>query len=1178
MGTWFAILGPLVVERDGTPLDLGAPKQRAVLAFLAAHAGEPVSLDRLIDELWGDQAPPRATASLQAYVSNLRRILEPERPARSPATLLVSRPPGYALDVPPGALDAERFEQLTAEAAAALEAGDPAGALVAADEAVSLWRGEVLADFPYEPFAEPVRARLEERRLQAEQVRAEALLAAGRADEAAAVLDELTRTHPLRERLWELLMLARYRSGRQAEALRAYGEARQVLTDELGLEPGPALRRLEQRILEHDPGLDLGAAPPATDRSGARPAPAPLASAAPPTATASVAATATGDDLVGREAELAALSGAWADALDGRPRFAAVAGEPGIGKTSLARTTTAAAEQAGATVVWGRSHEQAGSAPLWLWVQVVRALVGAVEADGPGLAPGTDAVLAPLLVGTGPAAGDGDPDAARLRLFDAVTRLLESASQHRPVLLVLDDVQWADADSLRLLDYLTTELGDSRVLVLLTYRAEDARPGTALAAALGGLARRPDTVRLSLSGLSAGEVEQYTSRLTGHRLDPATIDLLVDRTSGNPFFLGEMVRLLSSERRLGPDDVRSLDIPSGVRDVVRRRVDRLPEDSQAVLRVAAVMGREFTVDELAAACDLDIDRLLDALDPPVLTALVEETGARGDRFRFSHALVGETLADDLAPTRRRRLHARIGRALEQVHARDLEGQSSRLAHHYAQAAALGHARTATRYAVLAAREAHRRAAFDEAARLWGLAHDLAVADDEADPTEVLDITIELASALAWVADAEGRSRSVEAIDRALALDDLDAAVRAACCLTEHSTTWMSAAFRDPEHEVVGRLDRVLDRLGPDDSPARARVLSVRSSVGYYQDPHRADEIIGEAVAIARRLDDDALLADCLLQRLCVHHRDNHDTLVSADELIEVARRLGSRTLEAAGLVSRVRARFALADLAGADADAETTRRLLAEHPAPPLAVQFGYYAVLRLLLDGRFDDAERAAWENDVRGRRMSLWGDERYLIQLFDIRFFQGRLGELGPVIDALAEIPDYGTRNFAVLVRLEDGRRDEALALLDRWGGIEAPRDDWRFTTEAVMATLVAAQVGDAAFARALYDEWCPRRGELANSGDLNSEGLVDTYLGLLARTFGDTALARRHLHDALALAVRLGSPTFEAQARAHLADVVDGDERLEHLGCALAIASDLGMRRIAQQVSEALDATVG
>jgi DNA-binding SARP family transcriptional activator len=1168
----FRILGPLVVEREGAVLDLGAPKQRAVLAFLTAHAGRPVSLDRLIDELWGDQAPPRATASLQAYVSNLRRILEPDRPPRTPATVLVSRAPGYVLDVDAADLDAGRFEQQAEAAEAALAACAFDRALAEAEAGLAEWRGDVLSDFPYEPFAGPVRTRLDELRLHLEEVRADAVLALGRPSEAVDRLVRLTEEHPLRERLWELLMVALYRSGRQADALRAFARAREVLAEEVGLEPGPGLRRLEQQVLEQDPALD---AAPGAGHSRADIGPGIVAVPAADAERSIDPTAAPGPPVVGREAELSALRAAWRTAVSGAPSFTTIAGEPGIGKTTLVRALAAEAEADGGMVVWGRNHEQAGSAPLWPWVQIIRSLLDGGATNGGATDTEEEAVLRPLVDGTAHQA-TGDPDAARLRLFDAITRLLRATSERRPLVVVLDDLQWADSDSLRVLDYLTNELDGGRVMLVATYRDEDAAPGTSLVAALGALARRPGSVRMALPGLGSHDVAELADVVSGVGLEPAAVALLVERTNGNPFFLQELLRLLRSEGRLTADEIVGLDVPAGVRDVVRRRVDRLPEDSQAVLRVAAVVGREFTVDELAVACRLDAEEVLDALDPPLVTALVEEAGPRGDRFRFAHALVGETLADDLSVTRRRRLHARIAEAIEEVHARDLRAQCSRLAHHHAQAAPLGHAAAATRYAVMAARQAHEQAAFDEAARLWLLAHDVAEDDDEAEPRELLDLTIELASALARVGDAGAKRSSAEAIDRALDLGDVPAAVRAARSLTEHTMTWITAEFRNPEDEIVPRLDRILGLLGPDDHASRALMLAVRAPLGYYRDPAEAKRLVAESFAIARQLGDDEVLAACLVQRLSVHHDDDEVTRDDADELIAVSRRIGSEPLEATGLVARLRARWALADAAGAAADLAAAEALLARTPAPLVELQLSYHPVSRLIADGRFEEADREARAIEERCRRVSMWGTERYLIQLLDIRFFQGRLAEIEATVDALVELqPDIGARNFAALARFESGRPDEGRELLERWGGIEPPSDDWRFPVEATAATLLARHVGDTATAAEMYRRLLPREGRLCTSGDLNCEGPVDTYLGINALTVGDRDTARRHLTEAVALARHVGSPTYEAHARLHLAAALDGPDRQAELRRALAIAEPLDMRAVVTAARDGLEA---
>lgn len=309
------VLGPLEVEVDtGGPVDLGGPRQRAVLALLLAARGEVVSVGRMIEDLWRGDPPPRAIASLQAYVSHLRRLLEPARERRAPARVLVTAPPGYAIRVPTDAVDASRFEALLADARA-VNAADPGRARRLLVTGLDLWRGPAYAEFVEEPWAQPEVLRLEELRLAARELLLDVTVRGGDAAEAVPEAEVLTRQAPLREESWRLLALALWRTGRQGDALAALRRARATLADQLGLDPGPALVELESAILAQR--LDL--LPPVV-ATAAR-------IVAPPPATEEV--------FVGREAELAALGQAAAECVTSGPRVAIVSGEAGAGKTTV---------------------------------------------------------------------------------------------------------------------------------------------------------------------------------------------------------------------------------------------------------------------------------------------------------------------------------------------------------------------------------------------------------------------------------------------------------------------------------------------------------------------------------------------------------------------------------------------------------------------------------------------------------------------------------------------------------------------------------------------------------------------------------------------------------------------------------------------------------------------------
>src|SRR4051812_19033307 len=430
-------LGPVEVVVDGSPVDLGPPKQRAVFALLLAGADRVVSVDALTERLWAGEPPPRASASLQAYVSNLRRILEPNPAPGTTATVLVTRAPGYLLRTTEMFVDVREFADRVARADARLAADDPAGALSDLDDALALWRGEPYADVRDADWADLEVTRLDELRLSAVEQRARALLTLGRPQAALTDLEAQVVTHPLRERSWELLAVALYCCGRQADALHALRSARDRLADELGIDPGPDLQQLEVAILRQDPQLH----------------PAPPAPAAVAASTLTSRGPANDAPFVGRTEALASLAEARDSARTGRTTVVLVEGEPGIGKTRLVER---ALESAGMPTAWGRCPQHEVAPALWPWEQVL-AEIGMTADD-----------VAMLLARRSET--EYDAAGARIRLYDAIVRRLADAA---PLVIVLDDLHWADTASLHLLVHLADTVPDASLLVLATYRRHE---------------------------------------------------------------------------------------------------------------------------------------------------------------------------------------------------------------------------------------------------------------------------------------------------------------------------------------------------------------------------------------------------------------------------------------------------------------------------------------------------------------------------------------------------------------------------------------------------------------------------------------------------------------------------------------------------------------------------------
>ena len=369
----FRILGPLEVLAAGHAVSVKPAKARLLLAVLLLDPGRSVSLDRLIDELWGEAPPASAAVSLRVLVSRLRETLA----SCGTANAIETRSPGYALCVERSQIDAGRFETLLARGREELEGGHPAAAAATLRDGLGLWRGPALADVSDCLATSSEAARLEELKVAALEDRVEADLACARHHLLAGELEQLVRAHPFRERMWRARVLALYRSGRQADALAAFTELRERLVDELGIEPSPELRDLQQQILEQSPGLSLPSREPSL---GAHPSGGAAVTSPQEFDRELPGELAVASEVfVGRQAEIDVLEGAWRLALEGSLRTALLAGEPGIGKTRLTAELARRAHAQGAVVLFGRCDEDLG-VPFQPFSEALRAYVQACPA------------------------------------------------------------------------------------------------------------------------------------------------------------------------------------------------------------------------------------------------------------------------------------------------------------------------------------------------------------------------------------------------------------------------------------------------------------------------------------------------------------------------------------------------------------------------------------------------------------------------------------------------------------------------------------------------------------------------------------------------------------------------------------------------------------------------------
>jgi DNA-binding SARP family transcriptional activator len=625
-----AMLGELAASYDDRPLDLGGPRQRAVLALLLLARGEVVAAERIADSLWGDHPPAGAAGALQSYVSHLRRRLQPGTPARERSAVIVSEGKGYAVRLPTVAVDAWRFEELVHLADAT---DDPQRACALLREALELWRGPALADYADEPWAEAEVARLTELRTVSRERLLAARLELGEGPLLVPELEAMVAEEPLREERWRLLVVALYRAHRQADALGALRRARATLVDELGIDPGPALRALEADVLAQSPSLDVPrqrASQPSAAAAGPSPAP----------------------DLADRDTELAAIHAALDDLARGQPGLLLVEGPAGIGKSRLLAEVRRLAADRSLQVrsARGSQLEQA------FGFGMVRQLFEPVLAS----ADRRDDLLAGAAAG---ASGvfdlhsDGalDGSFAVMHALHALTANLAAAA---PVTLAIDDLQWSDGESLRYLAYLVRRLDAVPVLVAATVRAGERNEHDDL---LTELLVEPAAVVIRPAPLS----EEATARIVAERLGPASplFTAACHRmTAGNPLLLRQLLRGLEADG-VRPDAAhadRAVAVGSrAVSNMVLLRLRRMPPVATAVARAAAVLGDGATLRAVASLAEVSAEDAAAALSALARAEVVTDEMP----IAFVHPLVREAVYRDLSAAERQVQHGRAAEVL-----------------------------------------------------------------------------------------------------------------------------------------------------------------------------------------------------------------------------------------------------------------------------------------------------------------------------------------------------------------------------------------------------------------------------------------------------------------------------------------------------------------------------------
>lgn len=633
-----ALLGPFAATCGGRPLDLGGPRQRAVLAVLVLARGEVVPVESLVSAVWGDEPPADGVGALQAYVSHLRRRLEPGSAARSRSSVIAREGPGYDVRLPDDAVDIWRFERLLDRAgtASAPETAQLVG------EALGLWRGPPLAEWADEPWAEAEIARLAELRAAARERLMAARLERGEAALLVPDLESMTGDEPLREERWRLLVLALYRANRQADALAALRRARATLAEELGVDPGPALRELEEQVLAQSPALAVPA-----QRTRAPAPPAPASGPVP-------------DDLLDRDRELRAVRGALDDLVAGEPRLLLVEGPAGIGKTRLLTEARRLAAERSVRVLTARGSPLERSFGFGVVRQLFEPELATAERRS-ALLDGAAASAAPVFDVT-----PGDSPEGSFAVLHGLYWLAVDLSGDGPLMLAVDDLQWCDSASLRWLAYLARRLDALQILVLGTVRTGEQHPDEEL---LAELSLEPLSVVLRPEALSLDAVADLVERRLGGPVSPLFALAGHRTTSGNPLLLRQLLRGLEADG-VRPDAAHAdMVVAVGSRAVssmVLMRLRRLPGPAADVARAAAVLGDGAPLPAVAALAGLPEPETAAAL-----AALARCEVLRDEQpMAFVHPLVREAVYRDLPAAERALRHERAARLLRAAGATD----------------------------------------------------------------------------------------------------------------------------------------------------------------------------------------------------------------------------------------------------------------------------------------------------------------------------------------------------------------------------------------------------------------------------------------------------------------------------------------------------------------------------
>jgi DNA-binding SARP family transcriptional activator len=1182
--TRIQLCGRLSVEIEGVQLAerLRGRQVPLLLAYLVLNRTRHVGRDELIDALWPNQPPVSQDAALRTLLSRLRSSLGSSALAGRDELILALPEPVW--------IDVEAAAAEVARAVDALERGDARRGWALAQVPLNIASRGLLPG-AHATWLEPPRRELEDVRQQALEVIGRAGLMMGgtqlqSAERAARTLIEL---EPYRESGYILLMEALSARGNVAEALRVFDGLRMLLRDELGTNPSAETIAAHQRLLRP---LERAGEPGGVGGDQDR-GPGPSAIPLP----AELRQRAQGP-MIGRAEEMADLVARWdwacgvagAGALTEDPdgysgRIVLLAGDAGIGKTTLTAELARRVHDAGGIVLAGRSPRET-VVPYQPFLEALRHwALNAALTDLRASTHEYGSELARLIPELRRRAPDlppppqDEPETERYRLFEAVVGLLTELSRSAPVLLVLDDLQWADRPSLLLLRHLARATNPARLLIIGVYRSTER--GDTFTNAMAELRRDRLASQLDIRGLSASETSELVRARAGVSPARAFAHALYEETEGNPFFVEEIIRhLIEAGVQVGSasaSELQRFGLPEGVKQVIAFRLGRLEAPAAELLRVGAVIGRDVDAALLERVVVLDEEEFLAALEEALGAELLVESDQKPGSYLFSHALIRETLYESMSAPRRARIHKRVGEAIEAMQGRRRERYLPELAYHFTRAADPEDAEKAITYAFRAGEQATTMLAHEEAAEHYARALDVQGRFQPEASERRCELLLRLGEARVRGGDrALGSSAFREAAALAEGLGDGARLARAAI--------GASRRYVQPpgviDTELIAMIERALE-LQPERSLVRVRLLACLCGAVYYSpERDRMPALSDEAMAIADELGDPEARAHACSARRRVLWDAPHlaERVEVSTEMLTLARQIGNLELQLQAHAWLVVDLLERGDRDAVDAQIEAFEAGAHRLRQPLFEWNSILWRAMLALLAGSFDRAERLAAEALAAGAPAeAVTVSQYYAIQVLGIRRDQGRMGELEAAARKMVEENPARPAWRAALATLlaEDGRLDEAREEFSRLAAgdfDDIPKDlDWLIAI--VLLSDVCADLGDGDRAKLLY-------ANLEPYADVNVViglaavclGSAASFLGRLAATMGRTYDARRHFKRALEANAALGAPACLARTQVEYARALGpGPQADELLADAGRVAAELGLGAVARKIAE-------